>query len=186
MAVQTITYDNKVALNTNPDIADINKVTDSDMNEIKSVANNNANNIGDLSTLTTTTTSSIVGAVNEINSTRLVSLWTNSAPTSAFGPQNVQLSSSDYDYLIWIFKFHRSTNRQKSVMCLKGAGAIADMAWDYGAGGTYYLAEYYRQVNCTDNTHYAIGDDYVRYNGWTNTGTDNNYLIPIAVYGGKF
>ena len=42
MAVQTITYDNKVALNTNPDIADINKVTDNDMNEIKSVVNNNA------------------------------------------------------------------------------------------------------------------------------------------------
>lgn len=42
MAVQTITYDNKVALNTNPDIANVNKVQDSDMNEIKSVVNNNA------------------------------------------------------------------------------------------------------------------------------------------------
>ncbi len=31
MAVKTIGYDNKVALNTNPDIADINKVTDNDI-----------------------------------------------------------------------------------------------------------------------------------------------------------
>lgn len=43
MAVQTITYTDKVALNENPNVADINKVTDDDMNEIKSVVNNNAN-----------------------------------------------------------------------------------------------------------------------------------------------
>ena len=42
MAVQTITYDNKVALNENPDIPATNKVQDSDMNEIKSAVNNNA------------------------------------------------------------------------------------------------------------------------------------------------
>lgn len=39
-----ITYTNKVALNENPEIADINKVTDDDMNEIKSVVNANYNN----------------------------------------------------------------------------------------------------------------------------------------------
>lgn len=36
-----ITYTNKVAINENAEIPDINKVTDSDMNEIKSVVNNN-------------------------------------------------------------------------------------------------------------------------------------------------
>lgn len=36
-----ITYTNKVALNENPEIADINKVTDDDMNEIKQVVNDN-------------------------------------------------------------------------------------------------------------------------------------------------
>jgi hypothetical protein len=45
-----ITYQNKVALNENPEIADINKVTDDDMNEIKSVVNGNSqissNNFG--------------------------------------------------------------------------------------------------------------------------------------------
>ena len=66
MAVQTITYDDKVALNSNSGIADINKVNDSDMNMIKSVVNNNATNIGDLSNLITPTTSSIVGAINSV------------------------------------------------------------------------------------------------------------------------
>lgn len=39
-----ITYTNKVALNENPEIANINKVTDDDMNEIKQVVNDNYNN----------------------------------------------------------------------------------------------------------------------------------------------
>lgn len=39
---QKITYENKVALNENPSIADINKVKDTDMNEIKEVVNGNA------------------------------------------------------------------------------------------------------------------------------------------------
>lgn len=36
-----ITYENKVALNQNPSIPDINKVNDTDMNMIKNVVNNN-------------------------------------------------------------------------------------------------------------------------------------------------
>ena len=36
-----ITYANKVALNENAEIPDINKITDDDMNEIKAVVNNN-------------------------------------------------------------------------------------------------------------------------------------------------
>lgn len=39
-----ITYANKVALNENPQVAAINKVTDDDMNEIKQVVNDNYNN----------------------------------------------------------------------------------------------------------------------------------------------
>jgi hypothetical protein len=53
MAVQTITYGDKQYLNQNADIPATNKVQDTDMNEIKSVVNNNANeltNIGNYST----------------------------------------------------------------------------------------------------------------------------------------
>ena len=48
MAIQNITYDNKTALNQNNDIPNINKVTASDMNEIKSVVNNNATELSNL------------------------------------------------------------------------------------------------------------------------------------------
>lgn len=45
MAVQTITYDDKSYLNQNSDIANVNKVNDTDMNEIKAVVNNNATEV---------------------------------------------------------------------------------------------------------------------------------------------
>lgn len=45
MAVQTITYGDKSYLNQNADIPATNKVQDTDMNEIKSVVNNNANEV---------------------------------------------------------------------------------------------------------------------------------------------
>lgn len=54
MAVQTITYDNKSYINQNPDISNINKITDTDMNEIKSVVNNNATELENASTLLNT------------------------------------------------------------------------------------------------------------------------------------
>ena len=76
-----ITYENKVALNVNSDIADINKVNASDLNEIKNVVNENDDNtttntnniadnaakIGTLSNLNTTDKSNLVGAINEVN-----------------------------------------------------------------------------------------------------------------------
>jgi hypothetical protein len=54
MAIQTITYSDKQAMGTQPSIPDINKVTDSDMNEIKSVVNENANILKESNTYSTT------------------------------------------------------------------------------------------------------------------------------------
>ena len=51
MSVQTITYTNKAQLYANSDIADINKVKATDMNEIKTVVNNNASELGTIQTL---------------------------------------------------------------------------------------------------------------------------------------
>lgn len=61
-----ITYVNKETINPQPSVADKNKVTSDDMNEIKSVVNKNDDNIGALSNLNTTDKSSIVNAINEL------------------------------------------------------------------------------------------------------------------------
>ena len=58
-----ITFNNKTTLNSQPDIANENKVTASDMNEIKSVYNTE---IGDVTLLDTTDKTSVVNAINEL------------------------------------------------------------------------------------------------------------------------
>lgn len=76
-----ITYEDKVDLQVATNIANINKVTASDMNEIKSVVNGNADEVGDITTLTTTDKTSVVDAVNELNAPeKWVSVGTT-APT---------------------------------------------------------------------------------------------------------
>lgn len=72
MAINTINYSNKQALNENPNVQDINKVKAADMNEIKTVVNQNANLMGDLSTLTTTSTDSIVNAINVLSASEII------------------------------------------------------------------------------------------------------------------
>lgn len=77
MAVQTITYGDKQFLNQNVDIPATNKVQDTDMNEIKSVVNNNA-------TETNTNTNDIANILNaEIYSTNEIKtnkVWIDGKP----------------------------------------------------------------------------------------------------------
>lgn len=65
MAIKTVTFDDKQNLNTNSEIARINKVIDDDINQLKDVANTNANNVGDMEQLDIPY-DSIVGALNGI------------------------------------------------------------------------------------------------------------------------
>lgn len=63
MAVTKIEYQNKVAIEDDPSVAEINKVTDTNMNEIKSVVNNNA----DILTAVETEVGDISEALDIIN-----------------------------------------------------------------------------------------------------------------------
>lgn len=65
MAVQTITYDDKSYLNQNSDIADVNKCNDTDLNEIKSVVNNNSNELSNVfSNIQVIVVSKSIGVIN--------------------------------------------------------------------------------------------------------------------------
>lgn len=76
MAVQTISYANKSYINQNSEIADTNKVNDTDMNEIKSVVNNNATEL-----------TGVIGT----------SLYNNASGTT--GNVSLSDSSANYDFI---------------------------------------------------------------------------------------
>lgn len=91
-----ITYADKVALNTNSQIADINKTTASDMNEIKSVVNENDTNVGNLANLNTADKSSVVNAIN--------SMFAKSLYSSSNYSTNIKLDDDAQNYKYFVIR----------------------------------------------------------------------------------
>lgn len=93
-----ITYTNKSTLNPQPSIAEENKVTSDDMNEIKNVVNANDDNVGDLANLNTTEKSNIVGAINEVNNNlnNMIKSVVLNGTTNSSGEINVTTINNDY------------------------------------------------------------------------------------------
>lgn len=119
--------------------------------------------------------------ISSINSKTLKELWKNTSPSSAFAAQTITLSSNDYDYLILISKNAASSNGALSFMALKGMGFYSQWV---NRDGNYPLVAY-KFIQYTDDTHYAAPDTTVSAHT-SGLSTNNNYLVPIAIYGGKF
>lgn len=136
-----ITYADKTALNTNSQIADVNKVNDSDLNEIKSVVNDNDTNVGDLSTLNTTDKSSIVNAINELLPTVLYS--TNKKFSEVSNNTIITLNDDITNYQRVVF-FGISNNKNLSsveVYLPKANDKIMISIGSAGNTGGYYAWE---------------------------------------------
>lgn len=156
MAVQTITYDDKVYINQNSNIPDINKCNNTDMNEIKSVVNNNATELD-------TSVSNLSGQL----------LWTNPSPTSSFSAQTVNLNSSNYDmYEVIFYGSNTKANTFSTGKIPKGENAFLQQV--YYSGGVQIRN---RDVTYTTDTSYSIG------NGTLNNTTNNTQCVPAYIIG---
>lgn len=166
MAVQTITYDDKIYINQNSNIPNINKVNDTDMNEIKSVVNNNA-------TETSNNTTNITNITGQI-------LWTNPDPTSSFANQTITLSNSNYDTLkCYYCTSNARTTRIKTAETIKGNNLFLEIT----DTSTSNLIIFTREIAFTSNTEYSAGSCFKRA---TNAAsTDINNLIPLYIVGYK-
>jgi hypothetical protein len=164
MAVQTINYDDKQYLNQNADIPATNKVQDTDMNEIKSVVNNNAQE-----------TINITGQI----------LWTNPNPTSNFSAQAITLSSSDYDMyeILFITNLGDSTTRiNTSGKLIKGYGTRLGYVF---AGSTNPGANVCsRWVDYVSDTELTFATGYLAY-GTTTRIENNGFIVPVYIIGYK-
>lgn len=152
-----ITYANKVALNKNPDVPEINKVTADNMNEIKNVINNAINEINK-------SISNLSGKI----------LWTNSNPDIAINENtDITLSSSDYDMLEIYYKLAIDNNKVQSFKIPKG--------YDFTLDSIGYQGLALRRfVNRNSDTSYTIAS----YSG-ENVANSGNYIIPIYIVGYK-
>ena len=105
-----ITYQDKVALNENTGIADINKVKADDMNMIKNIVNANQEDVGDISNLKTEDITSIVNAVNELVTNKEI-LYDSETGTTGNVPLSKPITNFKY---IEIF-FHSDSNNHSNI-----------------------------------------------------------------------
>lgn len=131
MAIQTITYSDKTALNSNSGVADANKVNATDMNEIKAVVNNNATEltnantkIGNVGTTTNITLSTVGSTISASNWYNICSDYTTSslaAGTYLFIFHYTFSSASDGMVTFRpVFDDSADNNRRNSNPCFNG------------------------------------------------------------------
>ena len=143
-----ITYENKVALNVNSDIADVNKCNATDLNEIKNVVNtnddnttNNSNAIGNLSSLNTTNKNNLVSAINEVNTKGInltpSVLYDNEAGSNS----NITLASniSNYSYIEVFYKDNDENFNSMKFNYLENNQMIVLSTLPISIGGTNYV-----------------------------------------------
>lgn len=158
MAITKITYSNKVDLNENTSIANINKVNASDMNEIKSVVNTNATNIGDMDNLVggTDLVSAILANINNVTEIT----FTNSTATLASGDwrdgtNTITTSSLDGGvYLVvsnFVSQFTTGAGNMLGRCVIDGAGQ--SFLTSYGSSGYSLGFSIANVVKLSEGTH---------------------------------
>ena len=110
-------------------------------------------------------------------------LWENKTPTSNFGPQSIQLSSDDYDYLEFAFCPNTGNSEAYWFKVKKGHNITAQLI----TGGT--SAVYIRNRICdrVSDTEYSLRDSrtFSALNA-ANSEVDNSRVIPLCVIGYKY
>ena len=170
MAVQTITYDNKSYINLNADIPATNKISDTDMNEIKSVVNNNAT---ELSTDITNTTNNTTAITNLTP----VELYNNTSGT--LGQVNLSETSANFTYIEIFFKQQEYTPIYSSVKVYAPNGKQVSLVSIQSSNGGAGIVSAYVSISGTTITK----SDYNIF--WTNGGnshTDKIYITRVIGY----
>ena len=105
-------------------------------------------------------------------------LWTNPNPSSSFSPQNVTLSSSDYDYLIIYF----DSGYEKSYI-IRNNGTYQDPFYCAPTSSSGHILLGTRRMNFVNSTTlYIDGCDFAYQGSYV---TDNTRFIPKQIIGVK-
>ena len=163
-----ITYSNKSTLNPQPSIANANKVTSDDMNEIKSVVNENDD--------------TLISQGNTINNIKGTILWANPNPSSNFAAQNITLSNDDYDILEIFYSNAPGTNYIYSSRIYKGKSTFLTVN-HIGASNTVYHR--WRAFDYSNDTTYSISTGTQQATNSSSSDSSISYIIPLYVIGYK-
>lgn len=190
-----ITYDDKVDLQVATNIANINKVTASDMNEIKNVVNGNADEVGDITTLTTTDKTSVVNAVNELNAPEKWVSVGATAPTDGrrvwfeysrnILPENLYVATRTLNGITYTNNGNGTISFSGTATANTSIQIIPDSKMSFKAGQPYYLYSSVPYNSTTFNLSIALTENgatrYLLANG-TYTPTYNSTQARLSLY----
>lgn len=107
-------------------------------------------------------------------------LWENPSPTSAFSAQTITLASSDYDFLLTIYKQYKGYNTESAVIVEKGKDVFLGLPVSTTVGARTMT----RKMGYVSATSYSV-EDCSMATGTTAGTTDNDMCIPVIIYGFK-
>ena len=125
-------------------------------------------------------------AVEDAGLTRMELLWENASPTSAFGPQTINLNLSEYSKIKIEFNSDITSDAKdiqtiiNPVVVGKGGVAIR-----FGGVQDKYLGNVHFRYYQTISSSITFYDSY--YQSWTGTATtlNNGFIVPYRIYGIK-
>lgn len=165
-----ITYEDKIALNENSQIADNNKVTASDMNEIKDVVNENSNDYN-----------------NYKNDKKIIKQWENDNSEISFSPQNITITNTNYDYLIIVFRTHKDSdyNSTNSIFVPYAENRIINLMSYQSKMNGNAKGMYNRFITITSKNILNVAGG-VNLTNFNTPSATNDCCIPLEIYTGKF
>lgn len=117
-----------------------------------------------------------------LSATLMTKLWENPDPTSAFAAQNITLSSDDYDFLLFLSKnYYGGAEYDLNTIVRKGTDAMVYYANAQNNG----ILVARRYIARTNDTVYSAQDAYTEQGSATSPTLNNQFIIPIAIYGIK-
>jgi len=102
-------------------------------------------------------------------------LWENPSPSSNFSQQQITLSSSDYDFLLWVYRTVKNADVTKSEVSTKGYGVLLDATVSNSSSNLRT-----RSIGYMNDLNFWVDQNYT-----STTTVDNGCNIPIAIYGIK-
>ena len=140
-----LTYLDKVALNENPDIPDINKVKAQDMNEIKNVVNTNDDTVQGI----------INGEKYSTTEVKTNKVWINNKPiyrkvvydttSRSAGNYNIEHGIQNYDEIV-----------SYKTLCYQSSSVIHDASSTSSLSGSERVTSYFNNSNISIRTSWAI------------------------------
>ena len=116
----------------------------------------------------------------------MTKLWENENPSTTFAGQDITLSSDDYDFLLVFYSYFTTVSRIFSRIIPKDTTtSILDLTLHANSTTQMNVSRNFTKNSDTSYTFGSAESQNVANGGTVSTTTNNDFVIPVAIYGFK-